>query len=248
MRFYTLVLILILSFPGLAIGKHKLIFATEGGMPPFSWTDKQGKPQGFDPDIATALCKEMDAKCIVVISQWDYLPVGLISGKFDILISDMDKLSEREGLMLFTDSYVSKTASFVAKTGRFSDYSPEGLAGKTVAVMDNTSYESYLESRYSHKVDCVYTETTRMAFSLLSKGKVDLVLTDTPIAKIFLNMPEGKGFSYVSQSHVDSELDNNSYIAVRKDDIELRNKLNEAIRAIKVNGIYQKIYNKYFNK
>jgi ABC-type amino acid transport substrate-binding protein len=43
-----------------------LRIATEGAYPPFNFVDESGEVQGFDVDIAKALCAEMQADCEIV--------------------------------------------------------------------------------------------------------------------------------------------------------------------------------------
>ena len=132
--------------------------------------------------------------------------MGLVSGKFDVIISDLDKSPEREGLMLFTDAYISKTASFVAKKGRFSGRGPGNFAGRKIAAMANTVYEDYLEEEYAAKSECSYTETTMEAFRMLANGEVDAVLTETRWPKSCWTCPPAAAFEIIGQSAGDADL------------------------------------------
>ena len=57
MRHIVILLLLALCCPTPAMCTGDIVFATEGDLPPYNWTDKNGEPAGFDSDIAMALCK-----------------------------------------------------------------------------------------------------------------------------------------------------------------------------------------------
>jgi ABC-type amino acid transport substrate-binding protein len=44
--------------------------ATEGGFPPFNYVDANNEPQGFEVDLAKALCEAMAVTCIIVLQEW----------------------------------------------------------------------------------------------------------------------------------------------------------------------------------
>ncbi|MGD9148892.1 MAG: transporter substrate-binding domain-containing protein, partial [Desulfobacterales bacterium] len=49
----------------------KMRVGVEGAYPPFSYTTADGKLEGFDIDIAMALCNAMGAECKLVAQDWD---------------------------------------------------------------------------------------------------------------------------------------------------------------------------------
>ena len=61
----------------------------EGAVRPFSLVDKDGKLQGFDIDIAYALCDAMKVKCTLVKQDFDGLIPSLLAKKIDAIIASM---------------------------------------------------------------------------------------------------------------------------------------------------------------
>jgi len=49
----------------------KLRVGVEGAYPPFSSVNKDGKLEGFDIEIAQALCADMGVECNLIKQDWD---------------------------------------------------------------------------------------------------------------------------------------------------------------------------------
>ncbi len=49
---------------------EKIKIATEGAYFPWNYVNDAGKLEGFDVDIANALCKQMKADCEIIAQDW----------------------------------------------------------------------------------------------------------------------------------------------------------------------------------
>ena len=232
-----------------ADAKKKLRIGTEGAYPPFNLVDKNGQVQGFDIDIAKALCKEIGMECEFKVQDWDGLIPGLLAKKFDAIVASMSITDERKQKVDFTNKYYQTPARFVAKKGAGIAVSKEGLKGKTVGVQRATIHENFVRDMFGDAVTIKAYATQDEANMDLVAGRLDLVIADaTVLLGGFLNTDAGKGFEFVGTSYVDKKWFGDGVgIAVRKGDNELRQKLNKAIDTIRANGVYQKINAKYFD-
>jgi arginine/ornithine transport system substrate-binding protein len=82
----------------------------------------------------------------------------------------------------------------------------------------------------------------------LVSGRIDGTLVDSVAAdEGFLKTPAGKGFAFAGPDFNDpAYFGIGAGIAVRKGDTPLQAKFNAALAAIRVNGTYKKINDKYF--
>ena len=53
---------------------------------PFTFKTADGKPTGFDVDIANALCEQIKRKCVFVEQEWDSMIPGLQAKKYDAIL------------------------------------------------------------------------------------------------------------------------------------------------------------------
>lgn len=67
----------VLALPVQAKEWKEIRIASEGAYPPFNFMSPSGKLEGFDIDIANALCEAMEAKCEIVSNDWDGMIPGL---------------------------------------------------------------------------------------------------------------------------------------------------------------------------
>ncbi|MFC1821823.1 ABC transporter substrate-binding protein [Thermodesulfobacteriota bacterium] len=240
-----------LSFAGEAVAKDwkKIRIGTEGAYPPFNFIDKKGQLQGFDVDIAKALCKVMGTECAFVTQDWDGLIPGLLAKKYDCIIASMSITEERKKKVDFTGKYYMTPAKFVARKGSGITISKKGLKGKAVGVQRATVTENFLRDNYGDVVKVKSYATLDEAKMDLTSGRLDLVIADSVVLQGgFLETPEGKGYEFVGPGFADKKWFGDGIgIAVRKGDDDLREIFNRAIRKIREDGTYKKINAKYFD-
>ena len=220
----------------------KLRIGTEGAYPPFNMVDSNGELQGFDVDVAKALCKRMGAECTFVKQDWDGIIPALLAQKFDAIVASMSITDERKQAVDFTDHYYTNKLQFIGKKGSTLDVSEAGLKGKTVGAQRATISGEWLEKNRAG-ADIKLYDTQENAYLDLASGRLDGILGDAFVNLEWLNSDAGKDFEFKSDPVFEGDLIG---IAVRKGEDDLRTKLNQAIKDIVADGTYAKINAKYF--
>lgn len=230
-------------------GAETLRIGVEGAYPPFSETLPSGEIVGFDIDIAKALCAEMGVTCAFVPQAWDGMIPALLEGKYDAIIASMSMTEERKQVVDFTDRYYLTPGAFVGPKGVAFDISKEGLKGKTIGVQAATVSACYVEDNLAGVVNLKQYDTQENANLDLTTGRVDLVFADVvTVAGGFLNRPEGQSYEIKGTPVYDVKcMGDGIGIPVRKQDQDLKERLNRAIKSIRENGIYRQINSRYFN-
>jgi arginine/ornithine transport system substrate-binding protein len=246
----TLVAFILTAMSGSYAGEwDKIRIGTEGAYPPFNYIDENGKLQGFDIDIAKALCQEMGAECEFVVQDWDGLIPGLMAKKYDCIIASMSITEERKKKVDFTEKYYMTPARFVAKKSETLELFKKGIKGKTVGAQRATVSENFLRDNFSDVVKIKSYATQDEANLDLVAGRVDLVIADAVVLLGgLLEKEQGKDFNFVGPGFTDKKWFGDGIgIAVRPGDDSLRKKFNDSIKAIRGNGVYQKINAQYFD-
>ncbi|MFG6449229.1 ABC transporter substrate-binding protein [Roseateles sp. BYS180W] len=226
----------------------KIRIGVEGAYPPFSEVGPDGKLKGFEIDLANALCAEMKAECTLVQQDFDGLIPALQARKVDAIIASMSITDERKKVIAFSNSYYNMPARFVARADAKLEISPTGLKGKKIAVQRATIHERFVSEVFKNSQIVRYA-TQDQAFLDLKSGRVDLTLADLVAADTgFLKTPGGKGFAFVGPNFEDPKYFGTGVGAgLRKlDEKTLGKKINDAIAAVRVNGTFKKLNDKYF--
>lgn len=227
---------------------QKVTIATEGAYPPFNFVDAEGKLQGFDVDIANALCEKMQAECTIVAQDWDGIIPGLLAKKYDAIVASMSITEERKKQVAFTGKYYNTPAKFVAKKGAGIEISKEGLQGKIIGVQVSTIHENFARDNFGDVAEIKAYDTQENANLDLVAGRVDVLIADSvALDEGFLKTDMGKDYEFVGPDFNDPKwFGEGAGIAVRKEDTALLEALNKAIAEIRKDGTYKKIQDKYF--
>ncbi|MFO1149176.1 MAG: transporter substrate-binding domain-containing protein [Alsobacter sp.] len=223
-------------------------FATEGAYPPFNFAEGD-TVQGFEIDVARALCAEMKATCSFAIDDWDSLIPDLRAGKVDAIVASLEITEERRQKIAFSHPYYRTPAVFMGRTdSTVTDISPSGLKGLRLGAMENTVYSAYLEDRYAAGSEVkVYANQDEASLDL-ALGRVDLVLGDKiALAEWLKRGKEASCCRFVADVPWDNEAFGEGYgIGMRKQDTVLRERLDAALLAIQADGTYDAIRARYF--
>lgn len=225
----------------------KLRMAIEGAYPPFSEKVKGGF-KGFDVDMANALCAKLNAKCVLVQRDWDGIQDALLKGEVDAIVASMSITPEREQRFTFTEKYYHTAARFVARQGISLQVDTADLAGKRIAVQQNTVHDRYMTRKWGSVAQISRYQTLPQAVDALAGGKVDAVLGDgLALATSFIDKPTGKGFAFTGPALTDPSFFGKGIgIAVKKDNVALKKSLDEALERIRADGTYKALVARYF--
>jgi len=225
-----------------------LRLSTDGTYPPFSEINEKGEMIGFDIDIGNALCAEMKRECTWTSLDFDALISSLKANKVDVLVASMNANEERRKSVAFTNTYYQNPGIFVRAKGSKVELTPEGLKGKVIGVLRSSIFDDYVTAKFKDIAEIQRYSGQGEAFLDAGAGRVDVLFADAVVMHDgFLDRDEGKEFEVFGE-----EVNDPTYfgegiaIAVRLEEQQLVEDLNKALQAIKDNGTYKTINDKYF--
>ncbi|MEO0386703.1 MAG: transporter substrate-binding domain-containing protein [Pseudomonadota bacterium] len=215
----------------------------EGAYPPFSFTTEAGTVEGFDIDVANALCTEMGKECALVKTDWDGIIPALLERKCDAIIASMSITEERKQVIDFSSKYYNTPPRFVGPEGMTVD----GLDRKTVGVQRGTIHQDFMEGEFPNVALKLYG-TQDEAYLDLAAGRVDAIMADS-IATLFgfLQTDQGAGYAFFGPDYTMPKYHGVGVgVGVRQGEEDLRNAFSHAIGVIRGNGVYDEINAAYF--
>ena len=228
------------------IQKGELRVGMEPGYMPFEMKDKKGRIIGYDVDMAKKMAKEMGVKLKLVPTSWDGIIAGLLTGKYDIIMSGMTITQQRNLKVNFANPYVVVGQTIMIR---------KELAGKikTAADLDKPEYTVVTKlgvtgeiatKKFFKKAKIITFETESDAASEVLNGKADGMVYDQPYNILFMS---NKGKDKLV--HLDNPLTYEPLgWAIRKGDPDFLNWLNNFLTQIKgdkVVDFHEKLNNKW---
>ncbi|MFA3919401.1 transporter substrate-binding domain-containing protein [Ruegeria hyattellae] len=216
--------------------------------PPFASKGADGEWIGWEIEIGNALCAAMNEECSWVEVSWDGIIPALQSKKFDAIVASMSITEDRMKVISFSNKYYQTPAVVVAPKSSDIKASPEGVAGKVVGVQISTTHASYADKHFSGSVDSIkpYQSADERNQDLVS-GRIDAMIGDSLAISKFLAGESGQCCEIKGEVTDLAVYGPGIGVGLRKEDTELRDKINTAIEKIRADGTYEAISENYFD-
>ena len=234
-----------MMFTGVAAAEEKTyINGIDANYPPFSFIDSKGEPDGFDIMAINWIAKEMGFKVQHQAIQWEAIIPTLKAGKIDLIASGMSVSEERKQQVNFSTSYYKTVMILAAK--RENAIMPDKTMDAEMkwGVQRGTSEANWIEDKLikdkEKKFKLQQYDSAPLAMEDVLNGRIDVAAVSQTSAEEF--MEKGMGIKIIG---IYGQPDDETAYAVRKEDTEFLNKLNEGLKRLMASATWKELKAKY---
>ena len=222
------------------LNSGRLVLGVDANFPPMSFVEEDEDLVGFDVDMFREVCKRLGVELIRRSIDWDDKEEELNGGTIDC-IGSMSVTPESAREMNLSEPYIKETLTFVVP-GNSSVRWLRDLKGRKIGVQAGSTTQEALE-----KLD-IYKDITPVLFDdnltilrQLKTGDLDAGLVDSVAAYYFIYSSSERYF-FLPENLGEEKF----AIGFRKNDKELRNRVQEILSEMKADGALGKISKKCF--
>ena len=214
---------------------------TEGTYAPFTYHDADNKLVGFDVEIGEEIAKRLGVKPEFVEGKWDGLIAGLDVKRYDAVINQVGITDERKAKFDFSEPYIASRAALIVREDNADIKGFGDLSGKKAAQSLTSNYGKIAEAAGAQLVG---TDGFDQSIALVVQGRADATINDS---LSFLDFKKKQPDADVKIVATQEQADY-SGVLLAKNKPELLAAINAAIEAIKADGTYEAISQKYFGE
>lgn len=212
--------------------------------PPMGFVGDDGEYTGFDLELAAEVAKRLGLEFVPQPIAWDSKDMELNSGNIDCIWNGFT-MTGREDDYAWTEAYMANTQVFVvAKDSGIA--SQADLAGKVVECQVDSSAEAALKEVPDLTAtfkDLLTTADYNTAFMDLEQGAVDAIAMDVIVAGYQIQQ---RNADFVI---LDDSLSAEEYgVGFKKDNTELRDKVQKTLEEMAADGTLKGISEKWFGE
>ncbi|MGQ7276461.1 transporter substrate-binding domain-containing protein [Brevibacillus thermoruber] len=226
---------------GASAGVKKVVVGTGTQFPNICFIDANGKLTGYDVELIREIDKRLpDYEFELKTFEFKNLLLSLETKKIDLIAHQMEVNEERQKKFLYNDeAYNIFPLKVVVHKDNNTVKSIEDLKGKKLIVTATSNSAVLAEkwnSEHGNPIQIVYTGAGEDANEQIKSGRVDATIS-TQFAIDFLNKSVDAQLKTVGETLSNSKV----YFLLRKDETELKQRLDEALREIKADGTLAKL-------
>ena len=221
----------------------KLHMATNAAFPPYEMTDDSGGFEGIDVEIAEKIAAKLGLELVVDDMDFSSVLTSVQGGKADIAMAGLTVTPDRQKNVDFTDSYATGVQVVIVPEDSDIKTIDDLAKDKMIGTQEGTTgfiYCSDTPENGGVGEDHVIAYTNgATAIQALLAGKVNAVVIDSQPAKEFVAANDGLKIletEFVSEDYA---------IGVSKDNPELLEAVNNALKELIEDGTVQEILDKY---
>jgi octopine/nopaline transport system substrate-binding protein len=260
---------ILVAASGAAAQEKTVKIATEGAYAPWNFTGAGGKLEGFEIDLANDLCARMKVKCEIVAQDWDGIIPALQAKKYDAIMAGMTITDKRKEVINFSIPYADTPSVFLTATnsplaklpgtGQAFNLSTQQAAaekaiedlkpllkGKSIGVQTSTIQANFADKYLKGTAEIREYKTTEQHDLDLAAGRIDAVFAGAAQVIGTLEKPDFKDYAVAGPSLTGGLLGAGIAVGLRKDEVDLKKALDEAIQGAIKDGTIQKLSMKWF--
>ncbi len=231
----------IVAASGAVTAQQPLTVGLDATFAPHAMPKMGGGVEGFNVDMANEIGRRLGRPMNIVAQEWAGLIPGLQAKRFDFMVAPTTVTAERAKSLLFTEGYLNTDYQFVIRKGSPDITKPEELKGKTIAINRGSIYDTWARQnagKYGFEVESFNTTTDAVQAVLAGRAYANLA-GNTAVAWAAKKNPDLKLSHTVSTGNVFA-------IPFRKDDVEMRNRVEDVVECMKRDGFFVKLSEKWF--
>lgn len=219
---------------------------TDAKYPPFSYIDEAGKMVGFEVDLWNALAERLNVNIEATTVSFESIIPGVQSGRWDIAMSGITDKEDRQQVVSFVDYGYTTSSAYVLESKGADINDHLALCGLKGAAQSGTEWVGMITAELATacteagKPAPTVSEFGTSDATLLSvySGRADFVLTSAASAQE-IKKAAPKPVKVVPMPILPRKP---SGIAFRKNEEDLGTALLAALKEIRADGAYDKIY------
>lgn len=216
--------------------------AIEPLYPPFVQQAPQGA-EGFDVDLLNAIAEKEGFKINYVPMPWSGLFASLDNNEADIVAGGMAISEDRQAKMDFTEPYYeTEIVLLVDKDSPIQSF--ENARGKKISYQSGTSTVPVIKSQLGEPNPELASDSAWLSVKDMLSDKSDAAIGHSGSFKYYAHQYQKEGLRVVSNPNLPKEM---NAFAIKKGNTELQAKLNKGLAAIKADGTYDKLYQKWMS-
>ncbi len=206
----------------------------------------RGEPTGFEYDLVKAFSYYLGVKLTAKVVEWDSLLTSIATDQVHLAAAGLSITPERKKTVDFSDAYLAVQPKVIVHRNNKKIERIADLYGQEIHVRQGTTYQEILEELNEKlpidiKIVLHSNVPTEELIRQVANRQISVTMADSNIA--LLNQRYHPDIDMAFDLGPDHSLG----WALKKGDKRFKDKVNEFLKFARESGLYDDIYNRYYN-